>query len=109
MARSHTTPEGKLMVEVMIWCGEHGHKCFRCNAGSFLSYDGMRHVEGLPEGFSDLLVLRNDGKACLVETKIHPKKPTPAQVRFIESVKKDGYRAGVAYSLEEAIKIINGE
>ena len=106
---SHTTPEGRLMVSVEIWCGEHGHLCFRCNAGTFISSDGLRYVQGLPEGFSDLLVLRDDGVACFVETKIHPRKPTQKQMNFIAAVRSRGYRAGVAYSLEEAISIIEGK
>ena len=103
------TPESRLMAQVMIWCGERGYLSFRCNAGTFISADGSRYVKGLPQGFSDILILRNDGKACFVETKIHPRKPTKQQLDFIAAVKKYGYRAGVAYSLEEAIKIIEGD
>jgi len=53
-----------------------------------------------------LLILKPNGVACFVETKVHPRKPTPEQLRFIDAVKKLGYRAGVAYTLEEAIAII---
>lgn len=94
------------MQEIAIWCGKNGFLSFRCNAGTFLSTDGSRFVVGLPKGFSDLLILKPNGVACFVETKVHPRKPTPEQLRFIDAVRKLGYRAGVAYTLEEAKAII---
>lgn len=106
---AHYTPEGRLMVEIEVWCGQRDYLCFRCNAGTFLSYDATRFVSGLPKGFSDLLILRSDGRACFVETKIHPRKPTKEQLNFIQAVKNHGFRAGVAYNLQEAIDIIEGE
>lgn len=108
MSQSHQTPEGRLMQEVGIWCGAQGYLSFRCNAGTFMSADGTRYVRGLPEGFSDILVLKPGGEACFIETKIHPRKPTPQQLKFIAAVRKLGYRAGVAYNLEEAKEIIDG-
>lgn len=109
MANSHDTPEGRLMQTIAIWCGERGYMSFRCNAGTFLSADGSRYVVGLPRGFSDMLILKPGGQAAFVETKIHPRKPTDEQVRFISAVRSYGFRAGVAYSLEDAKKIIEGE
>lgn len=102
-------PEHRLMNEVCIWCGSNGYLSFRTNAGTFLSADGSHYVKGLPQGFPDLLILRPDGKACFVETKIHPRKATPEQERFIALVKSMGYRAGVAYTVDDARKIIEDD
>lgn len=96
------------MQSVAIWCGERGYMSFRCNAGTFISPDGSRYVTGLPKGFSDMLILKPGGEACFVETKIHPRKPTEEQVRFIEAVRAMGFKAGVAYDLEDAKRIIEG-
>ena len=101
------TPEHNLGQQIRIWCGEHGYLAWHCNVGTLLTQDGRYVPTGLPEGFSDLLILTAHG-ACFVETKIHPRKPTQQQIDFIDSVKKLGYHAGVAYSLDEAIKIIEG-
>ena len=97
------------MAEVMLWCGQKGYLSFRCNAGTFVSADGSRYVKGLPQGFSDILVLKPMGQACFIETKIRPRKPTKQQLDFLASVKRLGFRAGVAYTLEEAKSIIDGE
>lgn len=99
------TPEHNLGQSIRIWCGERGYLAWHCNVGTFLTTDGRYVPSGLPRGFSDLLILTPHG-ACFVETKIHPRKPTQAQLDFIQAVRKLGYRAGVAYTLDEAIAII---
>lgn len=103
------TPEKRLMQEIELWCGGKDYLCFHCNVGTFYTKEGIPIRTGLPNGFPDLLVFRNDGIACLVETKVHPRKPTADQLRFIEVIRRHGFRAGVAYSLDEAISIIEGE
>lgn len=96
------------MNEVRLWCGKNGYLAFHCNVGIFYTPDGRKCSTGLPEGFSDLLVLDTGGNACFVETKVHPRNPTREQTEFLENMKSRGFRAGVAYSLEEAIAIITG-
>lgn len=121
------TPEHALMNSISIWCGEHDYLCFRINVGLFYTErkatgtdedwiqigTGLRKCyqqisTGVPKGFSDLFILKDNGHVCFVETKVHPRKATDEQVRFIEAVRKRGFRAGVAYTLEEAIEIIDG-
>jgi len=77
---------------------------FRCNAGTFYTRSGQR-VSGLPAGFSDILYVGSDGVACFIETKIAPNKPSPEQSAFIEKMQKLGCRAGVAFSVNDALKI----
>ena len=102
------TPEHKLMNEVRAWCGSKGYLAFHCNVGIFYTPDGRKCATGLPEGFSDLLVLDTHGNTSFVETKVHPRRPTSEQVRFIDEMRARGFRAGVAYTLEEAIAVITG-
>lgn len=125
---SLVTPEKALMDSVMLWCGQNGYYCFRCNVGLMFtkrkptmtdsdwvcmatgeraSFSHM--ATGLPKGFSDLLVIRPGKSPAFVETKVHPRKPTEDQVRFIEAMRSAGCSAGVAYSLDEARKIIEGK
>jgi len=83
--------------------GKHG-AVFRTNAGSVKLPNG-KIFKGLPKGFSDILFVRNDGKACFIETKIKPNEPTPEQLAFIKKMQGLGCHAGVAYSVNEAMQI----
>lgn len=94
---------------------------FRTNAGEF--WQGKRvwskefgqfvlinlnKVEGLPKGYSDLSgVRRRDGRAVFIECKTPTGKVREDQIRFIETVRSCGAVAGVARSVEEALKIID--
>lgn len=79
---------------------------FRTNAGKAYSRNG--HVINLlPEGFSDLLFCGFDGQVAFIEVKTPVGAVRPAQKQFIEIMKKHGYRAGVARSVEDALNIIN--
>ena len=121
------TPEHRLMNEVMVWCGRDGYNCFRQNVGLFYTARKAMGTDedwvqigtrqrvtftkistGLPPGFSDLQVIKPGGVVCFVETKVHPRKPTEDQKNFMRAMRKQGCRAGVAYTLEEAINIIDG-
>lgn len=93
---------------------------FRTNAGEF--YQGMqifskehkqpaliklRKVDGLPKGFSDLIVVDCKGIA-FIETKAATGKPTPEQSKFLDRMRSLGHRAGIARTVEEAMQIVNG-
>lgn len=66
-----------------------------------------RPVKLLVKGFSDLLYLGPDGTA-FVECKDARGKLRDEQKKFLELMRSYGYRAGVARSVDDAIKIING-
>lgn len=104
------TPEHALMNAIRIECGRRGYVVIRTNviAGNLVHADGTsRYVEsGLPVGWPDLMVLRPDGVACFVETKIRPRKPTGDQLRVQALLRSMGFRTGTAYSVEEALEII---
>ncbi|WP_425057638.1 hypothetical protein SCACP_21560 [Sporomusa carbonis] len=75
---------------------------------------------GLPEGFSDLLVIspvtitsemigQTFARAGFLEVKTPKGRPTEAQLNFIKQMTNLGALAGVARSPEEAIRILKGE
>ncbi len=95
--------ESRLVFEIMREIGKHG-AVFRTNAGSYYTKDGQK-VSGLPKGFLDVLFIRPDGQACFVEAKVKPNKATPEQLAFVNKMNALGCRAGVAYSVSEAMEI----
>lgn len=78
---------------------------FRTNSGKAYSKYGTV-INLMPEGFSDLLFCGYDGRVAFIEIKTPTGKVRPSQVKFIELMKKYGYRAGIARSVEEALEII---
>lgn len=101
--------EMELMHRVMLSAAEEGHKIFRTNVGKVRMPDGRYFDTGLPKGHADLYGFRKDGQIFYIETKIHPRKPTPEQVRFLLAMIDAGAAAGVAYTVDEALRIIAWE
>ena len=95
--------ESMLVNEVMRELGRTG-AIFRCNAGTYFTKSGQR-VSGLPKGFSDVLYIGQDGIACFIECKVKPNKPSPEQTDFIAKMQSLKCRAGIAYSIDDALKI----
>lgn len=82
---------------------------FRANVGKVRTADGRFFDTGLPQGFCDLFGFRPDGQIFFIEVKKPGGKIRDKQIKFIETVKKRGALAGVAYSVEDALKIIEGD
>ena len=95
--------ESRLLYEILKTLGLHG-AVFRTNAGQFFDKSGRR-VSGLPKGFSDIMLILPGGQACFIECKTKPNKPTDEQVEFIEKMRRLGCRAGVAFSIDDALRI----
>lgn len=76
--------------------------------GSLTIFDPRPFNTGLPNGFSDLFGVLPGGKAIFIEVKTPKGKPSEAQIRFLEAVRRLGCPAGVARSMEDVIKIIKG-
>ena len=84
-------------------CKAYGGVCLRWNSGVFKTMDDAIVRVGMP-GVSDLLYI-GDGYIAWIELKVGKNRPTKEQVRFIEEMKKLGHRAGVAYTVSEALEI----
>lgn len=111
--------EHELQNRIRIELSKYG-VCFRTNAGSFWQGKRMwlrefqetvltqlRVVEGLPDGFPDLLFI--DQKGCaFIEVKAPKGKVREAQEKFINLMHSYGHRAGIARSVEDAVRIIQG-
>ena len=82
--------------------------CFRANVGKVRTADGRYFDTGLPKGFSDLFGFRPDGRIFFIEVKNETGKLRPEQKKFIEQMQSRGALAGVARSVEDAMRIVNG-
>lgn len=80
----------------------------RLNNGVFYTESGQRIASGLPPGTSDLLFI-GEGRAAFIEVKTPAGRVSDAQQHFIDVVRSHGVRAGVARSVDDAIKIIEGD
>lgn len=103
------TPEQRLTKQIMLWCGERDYLCFHCNVGGGLMANGTYFRTGLPEGWPDLMILKNNGKISFCETKIHPRKPTQKQLDMIKELNNRGFNAFVAYNLDEFVSKFDPE
>lgn len=99
--------EMDLLNAVRLAASEKKCVIFRINVGQGLTKDGRFFSTGVPKGHSDLYGVRPDGRAFYIETKMHPRKPTHEQCHFLLRMIKQNACAGVAYTVEEAIKIID--
>ena len=99
--------ESRLVYECMQELGRHG-AIFRTNSGQFYTKSGQR-IGGLPKGFSDLLFVGNDGVSCFIECKLPGNKASPEQEAFLEKMAALGARSGIAYSINDALRICNIE
>lgn len=85
------------------------NKIFRANVGKVRTADGRFFDTGLPNGFCDLFGFRPDGQIFFIEVKKPGGRVRDDQKKFIDVVKRNGALAGVAYSVDDALKIIEGD
>lgn len=100
------TPEQRLDKAIMLYCGEHNWLCFHINVSGGELLRGGYFKTGVPVGYPDLTIIKDNGEVAWCETKIKPRKPTQEQLNFIAELQKRGFKAFVAYNLEEFIKNI---
>lgn len=67
----------------------------------------LRVVQGCPQGTADLIFIGKD--IAFIECKDDKGKPLAEQEKFIQIMRSYGHKAGVARSVEDALKIIKGE
>lgn len=100
------TEEHAIQNAVRIALSEYA-TVFRANVGSGVTYDGRHFETGLPKGFSDLFGFRHsDGKIFFIEVKTPSGRLSKDQKHFLEQMRNDGAIAGVARSVDDAIKMI---
>ena len=97
--------EHYIQNQIREWCGNNNLLCFRCNVGRVLTADNIWFDTGLPSGFSDLLILDNNGHAIFCEVKSLTGKQRPDQKKFESVVTSRGFLYILAHSLNEFVTI----
>lgn len=98
------TKEHAIQNSIRLWLSEHGYVSFRCNVGKVLTADGIWFDTGLPNGFSDLLVIGSHGDTYFIECKAPGGRQRPDQKKFEELVTGRGFIYILAYSIEDVAK-----
>lgn len=66
----------------------------------------LRPIQGCPEGTPDLQFLGENNNTAFIECKDHKGTTREEQEKFINIMHQYGIKAGVARSVEDALKII---
>lgn len=107
MRKKYKREETKMQDKIRVALSDYGI-CFRTANMPHENEYGQYYKGTLPAGFSDLLFI-GDGFIAFIEVKAPRGKPSPEQLHFLDTMRQKGHRGGVAYSIEDAIKIINNE
>ncbi|MBC2370550.1 VRR-NUC domain-containing protein [Listeria booriae] len=103
------TAEIEIQNAIRRELGKQGHYVFRSNVGKILLPGGRIFDTGLPKGFPDLFGFRkSDGKIFFIEVKNEKGKLRPEQVKFQDAMSKQRVLCGVARSVDDAIRIVEG-
>ena len=97
--------ETRIMHEIEVALCENGFFVLRQNSGIFYTRTGQAVRIGFP-GLSDLLAVNPKGEVAFLEVKPdHKAYKRPEQIKFINEMKRRGYRAGFVTSVEEALEV----
>jgi hypothetical protein len=98
--------ETELQNKIRCALSEFG-TVIRMNSGVFLTENGNHVRNGIP-GMPDLLFVGDCGRTAWIEVKTEKGKVSKQQEQFIQMLLDNGHRAGVARSVDEALKIAFG-
>lgn len=102
------TTESLIQNQIRVAISQAGHMIFRANVGKVRTSDGRVFDTGLPKGFSDLFGFRPDGRIFFIEVKNETGRVRPEQKKFMEVMASRGALVGVARSVDDALKIVDG-
>ena len=97
--------EANVLNDCMIALSRAGCTVWRNNTGVLNDATGRPIKFGLCKGSSDIVGICADGRFLAVECKTETGRVSPDQVRFIETMRARGGRAGVARCAEDAVRI----
>lgn len=99
-------PETKLQNKIIVALCENGCVARNHTVGQFYTkYGGLVNIG--QHGEADIHGHRiRDGKALYIEVKLPGENPREDQRKFLEAMRNTGALAGVAHSVEEALKIV---
>lgn len=101
------TPEHALSNQIRLWCGKHNWMAFHINVAKIRMTDGSYFNTGVPVGWPDLTIITDNGRVLFIETKIHPRKPTPEQLKMLDNLTKRGFISAVIYEFAEFISLVS--
>ena len=118
--RSGDASEQQIQQEIRIACGTGDTRLFRNNTGTLRDQNGRPVQFGLCKGSADLIgwkrvTITPDmvGSTVAVFVSIEVKTPTgrlrPEQQQWLDAVQAAGGIAGVARSVEDAIRLTGAE
>lgn len=85
------------------WVGKLSHR----ERGMVVLDYPQRLQAGLCVGSSDLIGWTDDGRFLAVEVKFGRGRPTDQQSKFVEAVNRAGGVAGVVWSVDEALALLD--
>ena len=97
--------ERNIQALILMALSEAGCLVWRQDTGAYKAPDGRLIRYGLCNGSSDVIGVAKDGRFLAVEVKTATGRVSPAQVQFLDAVRRAGGRAGVARSVEDALSI----
>ena len=98
--------EHDIQSSIRLALSQHGFCVFRANVGKVKMEDGRWFDTGLPKGFSDLFAVRN-GQVYFIECKDATGRVRPDQKKFLQTMRERyGCPAGIARSVEDALRIV---
>jgi len=100
--------EANIQSDILIALSKAGAIVWRNNTGALQDKTGRLVRYGLCKGSADIIGICPDGRFLAVEVKNSTGRATSDQVRFIEAVRSKGGRAGVARSVKDALRILEG-
>jgi hypothetical protein len=118
--RSGDASEQQIQQEIRIACGTGDTRLFRNNTGTLRDQNGRPVTFGLCKGSADLIGWKRVtitpemvGTTVAVFVSIEVKTPTgrlrPEQQQWLDAVQAAGGIAGVARSVEDAIRLTGAE
>ena len=100
------TSEANIQNEILMALSKAGCLVWRQDTGAYKDPKSGRLVRyGLCKGSSDVIGVAPDSRFLAVEVKTATGRIRPEQLTFIAAVQKAGGRAGVARSVEDALRI----
>ncbi|MDN6899550.1 VRR-NUC domain-containing protein [Oenococcus sicerae] len=102
--------EHSIQDEVRVALSKHGYTVWRINVGQGYTKQGNYFSTGVEKGFPDLMGYNPaTGKIFFIEMKSATGKPRPEQIQHHIKYKHDHIIHGIARSVDDALKIVQGE
>ena len=103
-------PERVLQNQIILALSKEGCLIWNNDTGAVKDARTGRYIRyGLCVGSSDLVGVCPDGIAIFCEVKTPSGRASHEQRNFIAACRRNGARAGIARSVKDALRIVQGE